>query len=118
MYWCSWGDLHKIEMAGMDGSHRHILASDSLKNPTGLAIDLENSRLYWANVGLKTIEFTNLDGTRKQTLIGKLKRVILKINKWKLNKKYVDTALHHLKVMLNKHLICVDVLLEIQFYHY
>lgn len=71
MYWCNWGEFHQIEMAGMDGSKRHVIAYDSLKNPTGLAIDFENSRLYWANIGLKTIEFTNLDGTRRQTLIGK-----------------------------------------------
>ena len=62
MYWTDWGDNPKIEKAGMDGLDRNVIVTRNLTWPNGLAIDYEHSRLYWADAGMKTIEYSNLDG--------------------------------------------------------
>lgn len=51
-----------IERAGMDGSNRETIVSHNLTWPNGLAIDYDNARLYWADAGMKTIEYSNLNG--------------------------------------------------------
>ena len=50
-----------------------VLASTSvgqnILGPTGIALDLPNGRIYWANDTRGTIQRANLDGTRAQTLL-------------------------------------------------
>ena len=70
MYWTDWGDNPKIEKAGMDGLDRNVIVTRNLTWPNGLAIDYEHSRLYWADAGMKTIEYSNLDGRGRKVLIG------------------------------------------------
>lgn len=66
MYWTDWGANPKIERAGMDASNRVVIISTNLTWPNGLAIDYETQRLYWADAGMKTIEFGNFDGSDRQ----------------------------------------------------
>lgn len=66
MYWTDWGASPKIERAGMDASNRVVIISTNLTWPNGLAIDYETQRLYWADAGMKTIEFGNFDGSGRQ----------------------------------------------------
>lgn len=66
MYWTDWGANPKIERAGMDASNRGVIISTNLTWPNGLAIDYETQRLYWADAGMKTIEFGNFDGSDRQ----------------------------------------------------
>lgn len=66
MYWTDWGANPKIERAGMDASNRAVIVSSNLTWPNGLAIDYETRRLYWADAGMKTIEFGNFDGSDRQ----------------------------------------------------
>ncbi len=66
MYWTDWGANPKIERAGMDASSRIVIISSNLTWPNGLAIDYETKRLYWADAGMKTIEFGNFDGSDRQ----------------------------------------------------
>lgn len=66
MYWTDWGANPKIERAGMDASNRTVIISSNLTWPNGLAIDYETQRLYWADAGMKTIEFGNFDGSDRQ----------------------------------------------------
>ena len=66
MYWTDWGKVPKIERAGMDGKDRKAIVRDNLTWPNGLAIDYHTKRLYWADGGMKTIEFSNLDGSQRQ----------------------------------------------------
>lgn len=70
MYWSDWGEKPKIERAGMDGSDRIVLIRNNLTWPNGLAIDHTAGKLYWADGGTKSIEFTNLDGSNRKMLIG------------------------------------------------
>lgn len=66
MYWTDWGANPKIERAGMDASSRIVIISSNLTWPNGLAIDYETKRLYWADAGMKTIEYGNFDGSDRQ----------------------------------------------------
>ena len=66
MYWTDWGANPKIERAGMDASGRIVIISSNLTWPNGLAIDYQTKRLYWADAGMKTIEYGNFDGSDRQ----------------------------------------------------
>lgn len=69
MFWCDWGSMPKIEVAGMDGSERKDLVSSHLVYPNGLAIDYSGGRLYFVDSGTKTMESVNFDGTARRTII-------------------------------------------------
>lgn len=69
MYWTDWGASPKIERAGMDASGRQIIISSNLTWPNGLAIDYGSQRLYWADAGMKTIEFAGLDGSKRKVRV-------------------------------------------------
>lgn len=75
MYWTDWGASPKIERAGMDASNRLVIISSNLTWPNGLAIDYESQRLYWADAGMKTIEYAVLDGSNRKVREPFLKRV-------------------------------------------
>ena len=78
MYWTDWGQTPKIERAAMDGTQRSVIVISNLTWPNGLAIDHEGERLYWADGGTKAIEYANLDGKNRTTLIGAGKKDSLK----------------------------------------
>ncbi|XP_025082097.1 low-density lipoprotein receptor-related protein 4-like isoform X1 [Pomacea canaliculata] len=63
LYWCDYS-RSKIERCNYDGSDRQTLISSiaRLKNPSGLALDTEGRRLYWADVGTLLIGWRDLDG--------------------------------------------------------
>lgn len=69
MYWTDWGASPKIERAGMDASRRQVIISSNLTWPNGLAIDYASQRLYWADAGMKTIEFAGLDGSKRKVKV-------------------------------------------------
>ena len=68
MYWTDWGDFPKIERAGMDGKHRHVLISKNLTWPNGLVIDYKTNLLYWVDAGMHTIEYAELDGSNRKVI--------------------------------------------------
>jgi hypothetical protein len=56
IFWTDWGTEARIERAGMDGSFRKaIISGDSIKWPNGLALDLLEQRIYWADAKMKMI---------------------------------------------------------------
>lgn len=56
IFWSDWGKEARIERAGMDGEHRRtILKGGFIKWPNGLALDLLDKRLYWADAKVKSI---------------------------------------------------------------
>ncbi|XP_048480934.1 low-density lipoprotein receptor-related protein 4 [Plutella xylostella] len=70
MYWSDWGENPCIERADMDGGNRKRIIVGAMTWPNGLALDLGNNRIYWTDGGNRTIEYANLDGTGRTTLIG------------------------------------------------
>ena len=71
MYWTDWGASPKMERAGMDASGRQVIISSNLTWPNGLAIDYGSQRLYWADAGMKTIEFAGLDGSKRKVSVAR-----------------------------------------------
>lgn len=65
MYWTDWGEVPKIERAGMDGSSRFIIINTEIYWPNGLTLDYEERKLYWADAKLNFIHKSNLDGTNR-----------------------------------------------------
>ncbi|XP_036361362.1 low-density lipoprotein receptor-related protein 2-like [Octopus sinensis] len=58
-----------IGRIGMDGSNYERLIIDGLGLPTGLTIDFESQRMWWADAHFDAIEYANLDGTHRQTVM-------------------------------------------------
>ena len=52
MYWTDWGEVPKIERAGMDGSDRFVIINTEIYWPNGLTLDYEERKLYWADAKL------------------------------------------------------------------
>ncbi|KAL0612520.1 Low-density lipoprotein receptor-related protein 6 [Plecturocebus cupreus] len=69
MYWTDWGEVPKIERAGMDGSSRFIIVNSEIYWPNGLTVDYEERKLYWADAKLNFIHKSNLDGTNRVSLL-------------------------------------------------
>ncbi len=69
MYWCNRGVDHKIEVASMDGGDRRILVRRGLYYPNGLTLDDKNSRLYWLDIYLDTLEYYDLQRHTITTLL-------------------------------------------------
>lgn len=65
MYWTDWGEVPKIERAGMDGSSRFIIINTEIYWPNGLTLDYQEQKLYWADAKLNFIHKSNLDGTNR-----------------------------------------------------
>lgn len=42
LYWSDWGEVAKIEKAGLDGSHRSTIVHTDIEWPNGLTIGLLN----------------------------------------------------------------------------
>lgn len=63
MYWTDWGEVPKIERAGMDGTHRAMIIEKEIYWPNGLTLDYSQQKLYWADAKYNFIHRSNLDGT-------------------------------------------------------
>ncbi len=76
IYWTDWGATPKIERANMDGSYRTVLVNESLAWPNGLALDLTERKMYWADAGLDKIEVSNMDGSERTLLISGVPHIL------------------------------------------
>lgn len=59
MYWTDWGENPKIECANLDGQERRVLVNTSLGWPNGLALDLQEGKLYWGDAKTDKIEVSH-----------------------------------------------------------
>lgn len=64
MYWTDWGENPKIECANLDGRDRHVLVNTSLGWPNGLALDLQEGKLYWGDAKTDKIEVSEVPGAQ------------------------------------------------------
>ncbi|XP_049327868.1 low-density lipoprotein receptor-related protein 1 isoform X3 [Astyanax mexicanus] len=69
LYWSDWGDNPHIGRIGMDGSNRSVIVEDRITWPNGLTLDFINDRIYWADAREDYIEFSDLDGTNRHTVL-------------------------------------------------
>ena len=64
-----WGDIPKIERAGMDGSHRMTIVSETVKWPNGLTLDLVMDKVYWVDAKLNLVGSADLDGANSRVVL-------------------------------------------------
>lgn len=70
IFWSDWGSKARIERAGMDGKDRlEILSGNAIRWPNGLAVDILDRRLYWADAKLKTISSSDYYGHGVRTVL-------------------------------------------------
>lgn len=71
LFWTDWGENPRVERIGMDATNRSTIINTKIYWPNGLALDIANSRVYFADSKLDFIDFCNYDGTgRQQVLAG------------------------------------------------
>ncbi len=76
MYWVDASRYGaKIQRANLDGSQVETLVTTGLKEPTDLALDLGESKMYWVDQGTGTIQRANLDGSQIETLLAGLSNI-------------------------------------------
>jgi len=71
MFWTDWGEVPKIERAGMDGdpTSRRVIVSTRIFWPNGLTVDYVTSRLYWADGKYSYIHSCELDGSARTEVV-------------------------------------------------
>lgn len=79
MFWTDWGEVPKIERAGMDGDSatRQVIVSTNIFWPNGLTLDYgsgsgnsaSDGRLYWVDGKIAYIHSCNLDGSGRTEVI-------------------------------------------------
>ena len=69
MYWTDWGpSIHQILRANLDGSEREVLVNTTITKPFGLALDLEENRMYWAEAWLDNFESADMNGDDRKLI--------------------------------------------------
>uniref|UniRef100_A0A3Q1KB83 EGF-like domain-containing protein n=1 Tax=Anabas testudineus TaxID=64144 RepID=A0A3Q1KB83_ANATE len=68
MLWSEIGSSPQIKRSGMDGSKRKVVVSRGLSWPVGLAYDLLENRVHWADEKLRCIGSASLDGDNVKIL--------------------------------------------------
>ena len=50
----------------MDGSHRSVIVSDSVRWPNGITLDLVMERIFWIDAKLNLVGSADLDGANSR----------------------------------------------------
>lgn len=77
MYWTGWrssspkmtGKIFRSNFDGTDEEDLVTYTANIATYPSGIALDLENGKMYWTDLGAKKIMRANLDGSDVATLI-------------------------------------------------
>uniref|UniRef100_T1IUN7 EGF-like domain-containing protein n=1 Tax=Strigamia maritima TaxID=126957 RepID=T1IUN7_STRMM len=72
MYYTDWGrfgNAGKIYRVTMAGNNKVAIIEANLTQPSGLAIDYEDGKLYWTDAVREKIERSNLNGTQREVII-------------------------------------------------
>ncbi|KAF7489353.1 hypothetical protein SSS_07649 [Sarcoptes scabiei] len=67
--WGKFGNNGKIYRTTMAGNFKRTIINDNLTQPSGLAIDYEERKLYWTDALREKIERSDLNGTNREILI-------------------------------------------------
>lgn len=69
LFFADWGDSARLERSLLDGSERKVIVNSDLGFPTGLAIDFEVRKLYWADALKDHVEMADFDGKNRNKII-------------------------------------------------
>ncbi len=56
LFWSDWGKKAKIERSFLDGSNRIVLVNQDIYWPNGIALDLQQEKIYWSDAKTDKIE--------------------------------------------------------------
>ena len=68
IFWIDNG-TDKIQRANLDGSNIEDLVTQGLEFPRGIALDVEDGKMYWTDTDTNKIQRANLDGSDVQDLV-------------------------------------------------
>lgn len=71
MFWTDWGEVPKIERAGMNGdpATRKVIVNENIFWPNGLTVDYDAQLVYWLDGRLKFVEVMDYEGRNRRTII-------------------------------------------------
>jgi low density lipoprotein receptor-related protein 5/6 len=70
MFFSDWNEKNpKIERASLDASERVVLISENLGWPNGIALDIEERKIYWCDAKLDKIEVMMMDGSDRRVVL-------------------------------------------------
>ena len=58
-----------IERAWMDGTHREIIVKEDIAWPNGIAVDIQEQKIYWCDAKMDRIEVANVDGSNRYIVL-------------------------------------------------
>lgn len=66
MFWTNWNEQHpSIMRATLNGKNAHVVISNDILTPNGLAIDHRAEKLYFSDGSLGKIERCEYDGSHR-----------------------------------------------------
>ncbi|XP_026326416.1 low-density lipoprotein receptor-related protein 6 [Hyposmocoma kahamanoa] len=71
MFWTDWGEIPKIERAGMNGDPktRKIIVKDNIFWPNGITIDYNNNMIYWVDAKLQFVDVIDFNGNKRNRVV-------------------------------------------------
>lgn len=75
MYWTDWGEKPYIKRATMNGINIKAIIQSNLGWPNGLSVDMDASRIYWADARTDRIESATLDGKDRRVVVSNVPHV-------------------------------------------
>uniref|UniRef100_A0A2H1W340 SFRICE_002592 n=1 Tax=Spodoptera frugiperda TaxID=7108 RepID=A0A2H1W340_SPOFR len=71
MFWTDWGEVPKIERAGMNGdpATRKVLVKDNICWPNGITVDYDNNLIYWVDARLHFVDVIDFNGKNRRNVV-------------------------------------------------
>ncbi|XP_048481077.1 low-density lipoprotein receptor-related protein 6 [Plutella xylostella] len=71
VFWTDWGEVPKIERAGMDGdpATRKVIVKDKITWPNGITIDYTNKLIYWVDAKLQFVDVIDFEGENRRSVV-------------------------------------------------
>ncbi|XP_060800869.1 low-density lipoprotein receptor-related protein 6 [Amyelois transitella] len=71
MFWTDWGEVPKIERAGMDGnpSTRRVIVKKNIYWPNGITIDYNKNLIYWIDAKLHFVDVIDFNGENRKRVV-------------------------------------------------
>ncbi|XP_037297388.1 LOW QUALITY PROTEIN: low-density lipoprotein receptor-related protein 6-like [Manduca sexta] len=71
MFWTDWGEIPKIERAGMNGdpATRKVIVKENIFWPNGITIDYDNNLIYWMDAKLQFVDVIDFNGDKRKRIV-------------------------------------------------
>ncbi|KAJ0179555.1 hypothetical protein K1T71_005267 [Dendrolimus kikuchii] len=71
MFWTDWGEVPKIEKAGMNGdpATRKVIVKDKIFWPNGITVDYDNNLIYWVDAKLHFVDVVDFNGGKRRKVV-------------------------------------------------